>query len=69
MNNPLTVEIVIFTLKPRVSEASFLQASTALLPDLQRMSGYVRRELMGENYLIMISYNALAQFKQTLACF
>lgn len=40
------VEIVLFRLREGVSHEDLLQAADALMPDLRRMSGYIKRELL-----------------------
>ncbi len=40
------VEIVLFRLKEGIRHEDFLQAADALMLDLRRMSGYIKRELL-----------------------
>ncbi len=64
MNQSLTVEVVLFKLKPGVEEAAFVRASDALLPVLRAMSGFVRRELLkGEDgqWIDLVHWNSLAE--------
>lgn len=67
MNRKLTVEVVVFKLKADASEEAFLQASHLLTPDLQRMSGYVRRELLKAEdgrWIDVVHWHSLAEARQ-----
>lgn len=46
MNNPPTVEIVLFKLNTDVPEAAFLQAAEAVTPALRAMPGFIDRTLL-----------------------
>jgi len=43
---PLTIEVVLFKLKPGVEDMAFVAAAEAMLPDLRAVPGFVRRELL-----------------------
>ena len=45
MTQPPILEVVLFKLKPGADEAAFVAASEAVMPDLQRMRGFIGREL------------------------
>ena len=40
------LEVVVFTLKPDVDSATFMQANAALMPELRTMPGFVGREIL-----------------------
>lgn len=64
MNNHPTVEIVQFRLKPGVSEADFLAANEPVQADLQKTSGYIRREMLRNDdgqYIDLVFWNSLAE--------
>lgn len=46
MTYPLTIEVVLFKLKPGVEAMTFVAAAEAMLPDLRAVPGFVRRELL-----------------------
>ncbi len=46
MTYPLTIEVVLFKLKPGVEAMAFVAAAEAMLPDLRAVPGFVRRELL-----------------------
>jgi hypothetical protein len=46
MNDSLTVEMVQFKLVEGAREEDFLEAADAMMPDLERQSGFTRRELL-----------------------
>lgn len=46
MTYPLTIEVVLFKLKPGVEDMAFVAAAEAMLPDLRTVPGFVRRELL-----------------------
>lgn len=46
MTYPLTIEVVLFKLKPGVEDMTFVAAAEAMLPDLRTVPGFVRRELL-----------------------
>lgn len=50
LENPMeagpVVEIVLFRLKEGIRHEDFLQAADALMLDLRRISGYIKRELL-----------------------
>jgi len=41
-----TVEVVLLKLNSGVSDADFVEATAAMLPDLQSTPGFIRRELL-----------------------
>jgi GH15 family glucan-1,4-alpha-glucosidase len=64
---PLTVEVVLFKLKPTTDEAAFLKAADAIMPDLRSMPGYLRRELLkGDDgqWLDVVYWRSLAEAQQ-----
>ena len=46
MTYPLTIEVVLFKLKPGVEAMEFVAAAEAMLPDFRAVPGFVRRELL-----------------------
>lgn len=72
MSDKPTLEIVLFRLKPGVQEAAFLEANRAVQTDLQKASGYIRRELSRNEdgqWLDMVYWNSLAEAKQAAEAF
>jgi hypothetical protein len=72
MSNKPTIEIVLFRLKPGVNEAAFLEANRAVQADLQKASGYLRREMTKNEdgqWLDLVYWNSLAEAKQAAEAF
>jgi len=72
MNDKTALEVVMFRLKPGVSEADFLDANRAVQADLHNSSGYIRRELSRNDdgqWFDLVYWQSLVEAQQALEAF
>ncbi len=72
MNDKPAIEVVMFRLKSGVNEADFLEANSSVQAELQKSSGYLRRELSKSEdgqWLDIVYWNSLAEAKQAAEAF
>jgi hypothetical protein len=72
MSDKPAVEVVMFRLKSGVSEPDFLEANRAVQADLQKASGYIRRELSRNDdgqWFDLVYWNSLTEAQQALEAF
>jgi hypothetical protein len=64
MNPNPALEVVLFKLKPSVDQAAFLRINESILTELRAMSGFIRRDLFGDQHgqwMDVVYWNSLAE--------